>query len=414
MDFSWFATIPGMLITGGVLLLIISLVMFIAMSNKKGKKSDASKVSEEGAKSMVNEMEQGSVAATNNTVNGSNVVDPMAVSGGISVPESPVVDNQMPNNVGVNDLSAMPVGGSIGAEVAAPEVANPVASFDVPLASVPQSSPDAVPLQNDNVMGEAVSMPENVTPNTSAVEMPATPDPVSAVPAMPEVSAFMSNDVAPVSDAALAVEAPVMPEPAPVASPINADIATAPVMPEVSVDSPVAGINIPIAGQVEPSTVSPAGDINPTVDTPPAVAPISAVEAVSAVTPESTPVAPVVDVNPQPSVPIYGGADPAISNVNVGQESHQIYGGANPLENTQNISLADINQAAADAISHNATSATSPVVNIPSVAPVQNVEVVPVTPVQPVQPVQSVAPVQPVTPEVVAAPNVVSTPNQGQ
>ena len=56
MDFSWFATIPGMLITGGVLLLIISLVMFIAMSNKKGKKSDASKKSEEGAKNMVNEM----------------------------------------------------------------------------------------------------------------------------------------------------------------------------------------------------------------------------------------------------------------------------------------------------------------------------------------------------------------------
>ena len=144
MDFSWFATIPGMLITGGVLLLIISLVMFIAMSNKKGKtKSDASKKSEEGAKSMVNEMEQGNVATADNTVNGSNVVDPMTVSGEINVPESPIVDNQMPaNNVSTNDLSAMPVGGSIGAEVAAPEVAAPAANFDVPLASVSQPSAD--------------------------------------------------------------------------------------------------------------------------------------------------------------------------------------------------------------------------------------------------------------------------------
>lgn len=421
MDFSWFATIPGMLITGGVLLLIISLVMFIAMSNKKGKKSDASKKSEEGAKNMVNEMQQSSVVATDNTVNVSNVVDPMAVSNGINVPESSIVDNQMPSNVGTNDLSAMPIGGSIGAEVAAPEVASPVSNFDVP--PVSDSQPVA-PLQSDNVMGDAVTMaqdPASVS-NIGDVPTPAMPDTASAVPVMPEVAAPMSNDVTPVSNAAPGVETPVMPEPAPVASSINADIATAPVMPEVSADSPVTGINIPIAGQVESSTVTPSGGINstvpevPTVNATPAVAPISAVGAVSAVTLEPTPVAPVVDVNSQPqsSVPIYGGADPTIPSVSVEQDSHQIYGGANPLENTQNISLADINQAAADAISHNSASTTPPVVGVPNVAPVQNVEVVPVAPVQPVTPVQSVAPVQPVTPEVVAAPNVVSAPNQGQ
>ena len=36
-SFSWFTTIPGMLITGGVLLLIIALVIFIVTSNKKPK-----------------------------------------------------------------------------------------------------------------------------------------------------------------------------------------------------------------------------------------------------------------------------------------------------------------------------------------------------------------------------------------
>ena len=38
MDLSWFLTIPGILITGGVLLLIIALIIFISTIGKKGKK----------------------------------------------------------------------------------------------------------------------------------------------------------------------------------------------------------------------------------------------------------------------------------------------------------------------------------------------------------------------------------------
>ena len=38
-DLSFFTSIPGMLITGGVLLLIIALIIFIATSGKKSKKS---------------------------------------------------------------------------------------------------------------------------------------------------------------------------------------------------------------------------------------------------------------------------------------------------------------------------------------------------------------------------------------
>ena len=60
MDFSWFGTIPGMLITGGVLLLIISLIIFISTMGKKGKK-DKNSVEEkslEGAKEMVSESSQ--------------------------------------------------------------------------------------------------------------------------------------------------------------------------------------------------------------------------------------------------------------------------------------------------------------------------------------------------------------------
>ena len=37
---------------------------------------------------------------------------------------------------------------------------------------------------------------------------------------------------------------------------------------------------------------------------------------------------------------IYGGANPAVTNVNVRPvQEHQIYGGANPLENTQSIPI---------------------------------------------------------------------------
>ena len=38
-NLSFFTTIPGMLITGGVLLLLIALIIFIATGSKKGKKN---------------------------------------------------------------------------------------------------------------------------------------------------------------------------------------------------------------------------------------------------------------------------------------------------------------------------------------------------------------------------------------
>ena len=411
MDFSWFATIPGMLITGGVLLLIISLVMFIAMSNKKDKtKSDASKKSEEEAKNMVNEMEQGIAIPVDNTIGSNNVIDPMNVSNGVNVSENPVVDNQMNNNNGINDLSNMSVDGALGTEVTAPEVSTPVASFDVPLASDSQPNSDAVSLSNNDVMSGSISATESS--NINDVTATVMPDAIPTSPIMPEVAA------SPVDSTNTSVEStiPVVePSVTSNAAPI-ADVDVTPTIPNVS----AVDVHVPVTNQMEEPGVSNPVDVNSatevsTTDASPVVAPISAVDAVSSVTPELSPVNPVVDVNPQPSVPIYGGVAPAIPNVTVEQESHQIYGGANPLENTQNISIADINQAAAAAISHNTVTTTPPVVGVPNVAPVQNVEVVPAAPVQPqVAPVTSVAPVQPVTPEVVATPNVVSTTNQGQ
>ena len=51
--------------------------------------------------------------------------------------------------------------------------------------------------------------------------------------------------------------------------------------------------------------------------------------------PEVAPVAPVV---PNAEPVIYGGASPAVTGINVNQDTnHQIYGGADPLQNTQTI-----------------------------------------------------------------------------
>ena len=78
--------------------------------------------------------------------------------------------------------------------------------------------------------------------------------------------------------------------------------------------------------------------------------------------PETAPVQPevapqmseVVSVSTEPTnqtVSIYGGASPSVSKSDIETtETHQIYGGANPLENTQSISINDINQAAASQV----------------------------------------------------------------
>ena len=235
MDFSWFGTIPGMLITGGVLLLIISLIIFISTMGKKGKK-DKNSVEEkslEGAKEMVSES-------------------------------------------------------SLSNSVSAPVI-------------------DAIPTGTDSITG---------MPNVAF----ATPTPVH-----PEVVSPMSGT------------APVQPE---VAPPMPGAV---PVQPEVAQP-------MPEAAPVQPEVVQPMPEVAPVQ--PEVVQPM----------PETAPVQPevapqmseVVSVSTEPTnqtVSIYGGASPSVSKSDIETtETHQIYGGANPLENTQSISINDINQAAASQV----------------------------------------------------------------
>jgi len=417
MDFSWFATIPGMLITGGVLLLIISLVMFIAMSNKKDKtKGKASKKSEEGAKNIVNEMEQNMSVPVNNSPIDSNVVSPTAMANGLNVPDVSVNPaNQVANEMG--GVSPIPVGDSAG--VAMPVSESPAPNFDVPVASVQESSVPPVsdyvnspmtgvvndiPVSGTNDVSTGPSVFDNVT---SVASVPATPE-VATTPVGNSIPVIEASPISSVQNSVPSVDNTPM---------VANNFDTVPVNSNVVNDSQIGTTGVETA-----PTTTTVNDFTIPVTTESSMSSVPPVVNNDTISPMSqgqvtSTVAPVVNVNPQPSVPIYGGASPVVSGANLGQESHQIYGGANPLDNTQNISIADINQAAAAAMAHNAANATPTVASVPNVEPAPVVDVVPVAPVENVAPVQPVTPVQSattVTPEVVAAPSVVAAPNQGQ
>ena len=104
--------------------------------------------------------------------------------------------------------------------------------------------------------------------------------------------------------------APVMPEAAPVEVAPAAPVEVAPAMPEVA----------PVEVAPTPVEVAPA--------------PVNVVPTVEPVAAPATPSIPSLETGPV----IYGGASPAVGDINVAPvETHQIYGGADPLQNTQTI-----------------------------------------------------------------------------
>ena len=277
MDFSWFGTIPGMLITGGVLLLIISLIIFISTMGKKGKK-DKNSVEEkslEGAKEMVSE------SSLSNSVS------------------APVID-AIPT--GTDSITGMPNVAFATPTPVQPEVVSPMSGTAPVQPEVAPPMPGAVPVQPE----VAQPMPE-------------------AAPVQPEV-------VQPMPEAA-----PVQPEmvqPMPEVAPVQPEVV--PPMPEVAPVQPEVVQPMPEVAPVQSEVVQPMPETAP-------------------VQPEVAPqMSEVVSVSTEPTnqtVSIYGGASPSVSKSDIETtETHQIYGGANPLENTQSISINDINQAAASQV----------------------------------------------------------------
>lgn len=162
-DFGWFLTAPGLLITGGILLLIIALIIFIVTGNKKGKTSkDVKDVQDKSVQESI--IENTPAVDTN--------VTPADVMPTSSTPVSPVV-NQTP---------------AVTQEVNSVATSEPVTVVAQPMESSVQNQPTmntmnesqvssdfGVPNINSNINNNPVSMPEPMNSIPSSVVAPSQP-----------------------------------------------------------------------------------------------------------------------------------------------------------------------------------------------------------------------------------------------
>ena len=280
-DFGWFLTVPGILITGGVLLLIVALIILIATSGKKNKENQ--EVVEEAS------------ADTNNQNVAEQSVEPAmpeAASEAVA-PTEVVPEMDQPQPVDANDsIMNMPEPVVAGA---APE-ANQMGDVQ-PIQEAPAFEPQVANVEQPAI--EPVA-------ETPVMEQPVQEAPVTETPAFePQVANVEQPTMEPVA------EAPVMEQPA------VQPVVEAPVM-----EQPAAMPEAPVA--------QPTMEANSVPNIDNGVQPVAE--------------APAVEVaNPEPAV--YGGTNPTVSDVNVSApqaEQPQIYGGANPLENTQSIPISNI------------------------------------------------------------------------
>ena len=181
-DLSFFTSIPGMLITGGVLLLLIALIIFIATGSKKGKKNKEIK---DTAVNSNNEVATASLVTPTDTVEVEPTVEAAPVVDTANTIEPSVVnatpaDNSMTNSsemgsgdATVNDVNAVPtvtsldnntvdtpVDNSVEVNTAEPVViteANPQDVVVTPAADV--ITPDVNTVSNEEVATPVVESP---------------------------------------------------------------------------------------------------------------------------------------------------------------------------------------------------------------------------------------------------------------
>ncbi len=190
-DLSFFTSIPGMLITGGVLLLIIALIIFIATSGKKDKKKG----------------KEDSIVASTPSVDANVTTSEVAPQ---PVVEPSVFTTPLPTNVEPSVSPVQPMAGvsEVGVVQPQPQVQTPT----VPVQPAPVVMPSVVP--STPVMPEVKVDTPAVTPTVSEVEK-ATPVEVVSAPSVPVVEPLpveSAPSIEVVSQAAAPVQ-PVVPEP---------------------------------------------------------------------------------------------------------------------------------------------------------------------------------------------------------
>ncbi len=195
-NFKWFTTVPGLLITGGVVLLILALISLI-LSGKKSKKEKKAKAEANAVNQQPNMAVPGQpVPESNSGVQPvSNVGDPLnGIATPVANPAAPVADPMMG------------MGGAAPADPA-------FAAFNVaPQPVQPQVAPDPMMMPQQPVGGMApdpMMMQPQMAPQMGVPEIPS----MNAMPAAggdPMIYGG-ANPAAPVASAPVA-GAPVMPQ----------------------------------------------------------------------------------------------------------------------------------------------------------------------------------------------------------
>ena len=337
MDFSldWFLSIPGLLISGGVLLFIIALILLIAtMAKKKKKTGDTPVTANNEAPAQNAAMPQAAMPQAG--VNNNSALPEMnspSVTGGtimdIPAPTVPPVAGQMPDmnaNVNMSMNNAMPTGTQPNMAMPTMDMAGaqmPPMQQPIDMAGA-QMPPMQQPIDMAQPMNTTPQMPtqEVVTPsaltNETVVEAPQAPvvEPM-AQPITPQAT----PEVAPI--APMENQVPAMPSVEPIAPAVTPE----PIAPQPVAQEPIAPIETtqaPVMPTVEPAPQNAA--MNATIQPTP-------IETVPQT--ETT-------MKPQQGPVIYGGASPIVPDININEQQHQIYGGANPLENTQSIPISNL------------------------------------------------------------------------
>lgn len=332
-DFGWFLTIPGMLITGGVLLLVIALIIFIATSSKKDKNknqnAEVNEASQMGAQTMVENPQQmvaapsigpdaGVVGAIPEMSDMGQVASPMDIPPVMQQPMLGMEPMPMVSETPVMDptlMSTVPEVAPVTMEAPAMDV-NPIPVADAPLeplaptvdltpptepapyvVSPVQENISAAPLEN--VTPEAMPFGGSVTPEVAPEITPVEQAPVNVV-SQPEI---MMPEAAPmVTEAQPTIyggASPLVPEinvdnqshqiyggadplenTQAMSVPVASDVVNpAPVMPEMSMPSPamdtVMQPEVPVVEEVPQVAVEPS---IPTVAMEPAMPEITPVQ----------------------------------------------------------------------------------------------------------------------------------------
>lgn len=330
---NWFTTIPGLLITGGVLLLVIALIIFIVTSRKEKKNVSANS-------NNANNINAGGLSNLNETVNQPTAVQP--------------VFNQQPTDGSF----------SLGQN-----------------ASMVENTPVIAPTVMDNPVSDNFSNPGINAPmeNFSVEQSLNVPSSVENVAVMPTVDSLPVNNQEVVNESMGIPTAVAEVNSASTISPSISELQT-PVMDSFgAVDSSSQEVVVPAISEVQENSSSI--NVNETV-----------APSVEQVVPELQDVgAPSIGMDGHYTSPynqsapnntsIYGGASPNVSGVVVNQISPQIYGGANPLEGTQAIPVASSNneinsqQSVPPLEVTPVVNISAPVVEQPAVTPVSNVSI---------------------------------------